>query len=136
MKICDIIQCIKRTKLKKQSHSKTSVLKRKLWEVFSKFIRERDAHTCYTCGRKGTGSGIHAGHFIPKSVGGLALYFHEENCHAQCYNCNINLGGNQYIYGQKLGEEKVKELYKLKQTSTKWSDLDYEKKINHYMRKT
>lgn len=92
-------------------------------------------NTCFTCGRVAMGSGIHAGHFIPKSVGGLCLYFHEDNVHAQCYNCNINLGGNQYMYGQKLGEAKVKELYALKQKSVKWTEQDYEKKINHYTRK-
>lgn len=126
---------MKRTHLRKKGKSKTSVLKRKLWEVFSKFIKERDLNVCFTCGRKAIGSGMHAGHFIPKSVGGITLYFHEENVHAQCYNCNINLGGNQYTYGQKLGEKKVKELYALKLLSVKWSDLDYEKKINFYTRK-
>ena len=78
---------------------------------------------------------MHCGHFIPKSVGGLTLYFHEDNSHAQCYNCNINLGGNQYIYGQKLGEEKVKELYQLKQKSVKWSEQDYQDLIDKYAEK-
>lgn len=103
--------------------------------MFSDFVKQRDANTCYTCGRIATGLGLHAGHFIPKSVGGLSLYFNEDNVHAQCYNCNINLGGNQYIYGQKLGEKKVKELYALKQLSVKWTEEDWEKKINHYTRK-
>ncbi len=120
--------------MRKQGKQKVSILKRKLWQQFSKFIRSRDKNQCFTCGRKAEGSGIHAGHFIPKSVGGLALYFHEENCYAQCYNCNINLGGNQYIYGQKLGEEKVKQLYELKKLTTKWSEEDYLSKIEHYTR--
>lgn len=118
--------------LRKKSKQKISVLKRKLWEQFAKYIKNRDQNICFTCGRKSEGSGSHAGHFIPKSVGGLLLYFHEENCHAQCYNCNINLGGNQYIYGQKLGEVKVSELYLLKQQTTKWSEEDYLLKIEHY----
>ena len=120
---------------RKHSKSKIPILKRKLWEVFAKWIKQRDANTCFTCGRKATGSGLHAGHFVAKSVGGLALYFHEDNVHSQCFNCNINLSGNQYIYGQKLGEKKVKELYKIKQQTTKWTELDFEKKINHYTRK-
>lgn len=127
---------MKRTKLNKIGKSKTSVLKRKLWEVFAKFIKQRDAYTCFTCGRKVTGYGMNAGHFIPKSVGGLSLYYHEDNVHAQCSYCNLTLNGNQYIYGQKLGSQKVSELYKLKQISTKWTDMDFEKKINHYTRKT
>ena len=111
---------------------KAKTLKKKAWKVFAKWIKERDKYICFTCGRKCEGSGAHAGHFIPKSVGGLTLYFHEENVHCQCYNCNINLGGNQYLYGVKLGEEKVKELYALKNKIVKWSDEDYQNLINKY----
>ena len=77
---------------------------------------------------------MHAGHFVPKSVGGITLYFHEDNVHSQCYNCNINLGGNQYVYGQKLGEKAV-ELYTLKGTIAKWTTDDYLEKIEHYQEK-
>lgn len=123
---------MKRSCLKKKSKQKVSVLKRKLWEQFAKWIKNRDQNICFTCGKKGEGSGIHCGHFIPKSVGGIALYFHEDNCHAQCYNCNINLGGNQYLYGEKLGKEKVSELYLIKQQTNKWSLEDYRLKIEFY----
>lgn len=36
------------------------------------------------------------------------------------------------MYGQKLGQDKVKELYQLKQKSVKWSEQDYLQKIDHY----
>jgi len=104
--------------------------KKKLWKHFSKFIRERDKYTCFICGRKGEGGGMHAGHFIPKSVGGLALYFHEDNVHACCYHCNINLGGNLYLYGQKLGQAKCDELYKIKQQIIK--DYPFDEMIEKY----
>ncbi len=123
---------MKRTSLRKQGKQKVSILKRKLWEQFAKYIKRRDHNLCFTCGRKGEGSGMHCGHFIPKSVGGIALYFHEDNCHAQCYNCNINLGGNQYLYGEKLGKEKVSELYLIKQQTNKWCEEDYLLKIEQY----
>ena len=116
--------------LRKNGKSPKSKLKKKLWALFSKFIKERDGYICFTCGRKGEGSGMHSGHFIPRSIGGLALYFHEENVHAQCYNCNINLGGNQYAYGQKLGAETVARLLSLKGTITK--DFDYDFYIAEY----
>lgn len=109
--------------------------KKELWKVFAEYIKKRDKNICYTCGRKGTGSGVHAGHFIPKSVGGLALYFHEDNVHAQCYHCNINLGGDQYRYGEKLGKEKVEELRQLKNMVCKWSKQDYVDKIEYYKQK-
>ena len=112
-----------------------STLKKKLWTHFSLYIRTRDNFTCFTCGHKDEGGKIHCGHFIPKASGGLALYFNEDNNHAQCYWCNIFLGGNQYEYGKRLGEEKVEELYKLKQQSWKWSVKEYEQKIEEYKNK-
>lgn len=105
-------------------------LKKELWKHFSKFIRTRDKGICFICGRKCEGMGYHAGHFIPKSVGGLALYFHEDNVHGCCYNCNINLGGNLYMYGQRLGKEKCDDLYELKKTITK--DFNFQEKIDYY----
>lgn len=110
-------------------------LKKDLWLVFSKYIRLRDKGICFICGKYAEGSGYHASHFIPKSVGGLALYFNEDNVHGCCYHDNINLGGNLYEYGMKLGDEKVKELYKLKNENWKWSVSDYEQKILEYKEK-
>ena len=130
---------MKRTPLRKKGKSKVSTLKRKLWSIFSKYIRERDKYTCFTCGKKATGSGMHAGHYIPKSVGGIALYFNEKNVHAQCYHCNINLSGNSDIYMQRLvakyGEEVIEEIRELRQQINKWSIEDYEIKIQHYTTK-
>ena len=109
-----------------------ALLKKKLWKEFSIFIRNRDNFTCFTCGKKGEGSGIHAGHFVSKAAGGLALYFNEDNVHAQCYHCNINLGGNQWEYGQRLGTKKVNEIMKLKNESWKWDVDNYLEKISYY----
>lgn len=117
---------------KKKKLLSISKLKKKLWTEFSLYIRTRDKFICFTCGKKGEGSGIHAGHFISKAAGGLALYFNEDNCHAQCYHCNINLGGNQWEYGQRLGVEKVNELFQLKNEVWKWSIEDYQAKILYY----
>src|SRR3990167_8641394 len=127
---------MKRTKLKKKSPKKISVLKRRLWKVFSLYIRRRDKGICYTCNRKCEGSGYHAGHFIQKSVGGIILYFNEDNVRGQCYNCNINLSGNQYEFAKRLGLDKAEELLKLKQIISKWSEEDYNVKIEYYKNKT
>ena len=118
---------------KKKKEVSPAKLKRKLWKVFSQFIKQRDGENCFTCGVKCDGANAHCGHFIPKSVGGLALYFNEDNNHKQCARCNIWLGGNQYIYGQKLGEKKVKELYALKNQITK--NYPFEEKIEYYKQK-
>jgi len=98
--------------------------------VFAEWIKKRDKNTCYTCGAKAEGYGCHAGHFIPKAAGGLALYFHPDNVHVQCARCNLFLAGNQYVYGQKLGAEKVAELYKLQNAVVK--DYPFEAEIERY----
>ena len=130
---------LKRSPLRKKGKSNISKLKRELWQLFSLYIRQRDKFTCVTCGKKGEGSGIHAGHYITKSVGGLALYFHEDNVFAQCYRCNIHLSGNWTAYREfilrKFGEEKEKELLALKNQITKWTEQDYLGKIAFYKAK-
>ena len=122
---------MKATLIKKKKQSITA-LKERLWKVFATYIKNRDGWSCFTCGRRGEGSAMHAGHFIPKSVGGIALYFDERNVHAQCYHCNINLGGNQYVYGKRLGEI-ADELYHIKNiVMEKWNERTYEAKIAEY----
>lgn len=106
--------------------------KKELWKHFSKFIRNRDKNICFICGKRAEGSAYHAGHFIPRSVGGILLYFNEDNVHGCCYHCNINLGGNLYEYGLKLGEDKCKELYAIKNQSAKWGIAEYKDLIAHY----
>ena len=115
----------------------TAQLKKILWRYFSLFIRRRDKGICFTCGRRCEGKGYHAGHFIPKSICGVVLYFDERNVHGQCYNCNINLGGNHYIYGKKLGTM-ADQLYadKLKFKDIVWGATEYERKIAYYKEKT
>jgi len=108
-------------------------LKRKLWPIFSKYIRLRDKNICFTCG-KYVGEGLYqAGHFIPRGAGGLALYFNEDNVHGQCSFCNLTLQGNVYEYGKRLGEEKVRELYKLRSQITK--NYPFEDRIKYYQEK-
>lgn len=115
---------------------KIGQLKKKLWKYFALFIKQRDNYTCITCGNHGSGSGMHAGHFIPKSVGGMGLYFYEQNVHAQCFRCNIHLGGYGEKYAEvlelKYGREKINEMRAKKHAIEKWSIQDYEEKIEHY----
>lgn len=116
-------------------------LSKTLWKVFSEYIRKRDKGICFTCGRQCEGKGYHAGHFVTQGSGGLLLKFHEKNVHGQCYNCNINLGGNHYIYGKKLGAKIVKELYDLKDKEKTLEQMNYiknfpyEEKIEFYKEK-
>lgn len=118
--------------MKKQ---KISTLKKKLWAVFSEYIRKRDEGVCFTCG----GNGSQAGHFIPKSIGGIELYFNERNVHAQCFRCNINLGGwiaKYWITLQQRYEIATPmELYLSIRTGDKWTAEQYLEKIETYKKK-
>jgi len=126
-------------KVKKKAKKKftTGKLKKKLWTVFSRFIRIRDKGKCFTCNIQKPWTQMQAGHFIPKSTGGLALYFHVQNVHCQCFRCNINLGGNGAIYAKRIkdvyGEEKFDELLDIHYNGCrKLTIFDYEKLIKIY----
>ncbi len=121
-------------KLKKPKKRSITALKKELWKYFSLFIRTRDNFRCFTCDRYATGGGMHAGHYIPNSIGGVGLRYEETNVHAQCYHCNINLSGNWPVYRermiQKYGEEYVKALEARRSEVTK--DFDYQTLIEKY----
>jgi len=129
---------MKRSRIKKTPKKGTLTWwKKKLWTIFSLYIRTRDNFTCFTCGKKGDGKGMHAGHMIPRAVGGMSLYFNEFNVHAQCYYCNINLGGNGAIYAKKFiekyGQEKFDELIELKEHGyKKYTIEEYKNLIEYY----
>lgn len=94
---------LKRTPLNKVSPREVPRLKRTLWRLFSKLIRERDP-ACVTCGSK---SNPQAGHFIPRQHN--ATLFDPLNVWRQCSNCNLYLHGNIPAYIEfiksKLGDD-------------------------------
>ncbi len=92
--------------IKKMTISK---LKKKVWELFSVYIRKRDClettgcasfGLCVTCGKRYHFKLLQAGHFIPGRHN--ANLFSEKGTHAQCYNCNINLRGNTLEYRRQI----------------------------------
>ena len=99
-------------KIKKKAKRKTlTSIKKKAWTLFSIYIRTRDClkttgcasfGLCITCGKRYHFKLLQAGHFI--SGRHNANLFSEEGCHAQCYNCNINLRGNTLEYRRKIIE--------------------------------
>ena len=78
-------------------------LQKKLWPIFSKWIRQRDNYTCYTCGKNmlDNPSSCHAGHYVPQNKGNR-LRFDERNVHAQCLTCNNFKSGNLSEYALNL----------------------------------
>lgn len=107
---------MKKTKLKKQSKQKTSVIQRKLWELCKQIIRNKYGNECYTCDQKNLEKGNwHTGHFLPKGSCGAFLKYDLRNLRPQCYNCNINLGGNGAEFMRRMlireGEKTVQEIF-------------------------
>lgn len=85
----------KRTRIRKVSKQKVSVLGRKLWILCKEIVRKKYGNECYTCGRKGLeGSNWHTSHLLPKASVGAYLKYDLRILRPCCYNCNINLGGN------------------------------------------
>ncbi len=123
-------------KRKKKKHD-TAWYKKKLWGIFTKFIKRRDRYQCFTCGKFASGYGLGGGHFITAAVCPPSLYFHEDNVHAQCTHCNLVLEGNHYIYGVKLGPSRVDTLYKMKEEfrGEVWTIQQYQEKIDYYTAK-
>lgn len=109
--------------------------KKEFDKVFALYVKERDNWICFTCGRKGDRSNIQNGHYIPRGACGLELYFHEDNCHAQCSYCNHVLEGNTIKYKEKLGEKTHKKLYDIfykRNNDLKYSKMDYVNLIEEY----
>lgn len=124
--------------------SAISRLKKKLWKVFTTFIKARDGRRCFTCGRLiEPGKGLHCGHFIPSKVCGYELRYDEDIVHVQCYFCNINLGGFGAMYYVKMVEkydqEFVNKIFKRfikhKKKTEKWKENDYLDKIEYFENK-
>lgn len=78
---------------------------------------------------------MHAGHYIPKSLG-LSIYFEERNVHPQCAGCNTFRHGNLTAYAlalkKKYGEGILEELDALKNSPKKIGIPEYLSLIENY----
>ena len=103
---------------------------KKTWQLFSKWVRERDKK-CVTCGARNT---LQAGHFWHG-----VLDFDEMNINAQCSQCNKWKHGNLAVYSNylidKYGLKKFKELelrHYMAMRGEKRTQKDYEDLITKY----
>lgn len=130
-------------------HKKKGIkrLKKNAWIEFSKYIRTRDClkttgctswGLCITCGRRYHFKLLQSGHFI--SGRHNANLFHEKGCHAQCYNCNINLKGNTLAYMDKLismyGKDIIEELRENDRKILQFKPEQLERIKDEYKKKT
>ena len=110
---------------------KTSHIKKKIWEMFSKFIRLRDANDkgycrCITCDKVSQWNrGMDAGHYVHGKHPGTWL--NVKNVHAQCVHCNKYNSGmrDKYAlaleakYGMGILQEIEKDRNEAKETWTR-----------------
>src|SRR3990167_7403089 len=117
---------MKRTRLKRKSKSPQRKLEDEIWQLCRKIQYAKYGKTCFTCRKPVEGQNAHLGHFIPRSVGGVALRYNLDNLRPQCYYCNINLGGNGSAFYKRLledeGQEFIDKLFALKQQTTKGAE--------------
>jgi hypothetical protein len=118
---------------RRQRKSSLACLKRKLWSLFSSYVKERDGNVCFSCGASGLEShGWHAGHLFPAGAHGIIRY-EPKNVHSQCYRCNINLGGNGAAYSDRFievyGIEEFRRLSALSRTIKQWRAPEVEELI-------
>ena len=119
--------------------------KRHAWIAFSKYIRTRDGHghltgPCCTCGKHYPLFGIgcmQAGHYVAGRTN--AILFEETGCHAQCYNCNINLKGNTINYrafmDRTYGKVERERIEHLRFVTVKYSPCELEAIRDKYKEK-
>ena len=131
------------TKKKPKSIQK---LKDEVWTIFSEYIRKRDClrttgglewGRCITCGLPFKYAELQAGHFIPGRHNSILF---EETCvHAQCYRCNVPMGGEPLKYRREIiklyGEDYDLKLEEQAMETRKFSREELEGMKAHYRQK-
>ena len=121
---------------------KVSTVKKKVWEECKRIVRSRYAigegrWSCFTCDRIiEEKKDAHTGHFIPSGSCGAFLRYNLRNLRIQCYNCNINLGGNGAEYYRRMvrevGEREVNQLFIDKNKTVKADIIFYLNLLEEY----
>jgi hypothetical protein len=125
-------------------------LDKDLWEVFSEYVRRRDAKKfealgyapdrvkCITCDFVGHWKyDFDAGHFISRKQKGTK--FDERNVNAQCGGCNKFGQGMQLVHARAIdkihGKGTADLLEQKGREYCKWMDFEYIEKIEEYKQK-
>lgn len=117
----------------KESKKHVPALKRRLWNLFRQYIRDRDGNVCVSCGKGGLeGKGWHAGHLFPAGQHNV-IRFEPKNVSSQCYHCNMNLGGNGAAFAQtfidRYGVEEFMRLSERSKVMKQWRAPELEELI-------
>jgi len=113
---------------------------KKLWAIFSQYIRLRDSNEngfckCITCPAIRYYKNMDAGHGVPR--GNMATKYHEKNNHAQCKICNGPVGKGrpkeyQEAVDKKYGPGTWDELKVLSRTVNKFGAFEIKTMIFYY----
>lgn len=119
---------MKRGTLKKKSKQKISTIQNKIWEHCKRLTRTRYGNVCYTCGQVNlSGSNWHTGHLWSKASLGAYLKYSLNVLRPQCYNCNINRGGQGADFYarmlKEIGSEAMEKLESDRQVTVKAYDF-------------
>lgn len=118
--------------LKKVPTTDTGKLRKKLDEVFSKYIRKKYPK-CFTCNHKGD----QCSHFQRR--GNDATRWDEDNCRNACWECNVLKEGNLTEFRKRLvaeiGEYRVIEVERKARLDVKFSLSDLQEMIENYLGK-
>lgn len=124
---------IKRAKrVRKASLRDLPKLRKKLWDKFAAYVKERDGNVCFTCDKPGLeGAGWHAGHMVKRTR--ASVCYDPANVHSQCAGCNLALDGNGAVYAlrhmAKYGEAKTVAVLARAKELKKWKPFEIEELI-------
>ena len=127
---------MKRTALKKKSKSPQRKIEDALWEECKRITREQFGNVCYTCGARGLqGSNWHTGHMWSKASLSAFLKYDLRVLRPQCYNCNVNRGGQGADFYAKMlkieGKDYMERLEQDRQKTVQAHDF-YKKLLEEY----
>lgn len=127
----------KEQQLGKRKKGGKASAKKKAWQYFSLYIRTRDCieyndsldeGVCFTCQKVYPFKKLQCGHFIPGRNN--KVLFDPDQCHSQCYSCNIGLKGHWTEYLKRMrilwGEDVVDKMLEEHNEPVKYSLEDYE----------
>lgn len=115
---------------------------KKLWKVFSEYIRLRDADEqgyckCFTCGLIRHWKQMDCGHGIGRQHKGVK--YNEKNNHAQCKKCNGFEGGMRERYKQEMDKRYGAGTWDLMELASKapsrWTQFEIDALEKYYKMK-
>lgn len=115
---------LKRSRPRRQRKSTVAALRRKLWLLVAKYVRERDGHVCVTCGKPGD----QAGHFFTRRI--ASTCYDPKNLGCQESTCNLFMQGNPGAFADYIvntyGPEELVRLSARAQYSKQWKAPELE----------